>query len=72
MEWAALALGHLARYPNCVDCERMTGRITPATVPHHIVPVRLDPSRRLDPSNLVSLCNCCHQRRHAEMRNAGQ
>jgi len=25
-------------------------------VPHHVVPVHIDPSRELDPENLVTLC----------------
>ncbi len=35
-----------------------------ATMVHHLVPVRVDPSRRLDPGNMVAVCYSCHQRVH--------
>lgn len=40
-------------------CERM-GKLIVANVVDHIVPVRVDPTRRLDPSNLQSLCTSHH------------
>ena len=35
-------------------------KLTDATLVDHIIAIRVDPSRRLDPSNLQSLCNSCH------------
>jgi 5-methylcytosine-specific restriction protein A len=27
---------------------------------HHIVPIQIDPSKRLDSDNIILLCNKCH------------
>lgn len=48
----------------CVMC-RDEQRITPANTVDHIVPIRDDWSRRLDPDNCRSLCPSCHAKRHA-------
>jgi hypothetical protein len=57
--WRSIRKKHLENNPRCEACgarERV--------VPHHIVPVHVDPSRELDPQNLVSLCESrtfnCH------------
>ncbi|WP_172838120.1 HNH endonuclease signature motif containing protein [Terriglobus roseus] len=42
----------------CLDEQR----VTPATEVHHIIPIRTDPTKRLDRSNLMSLCKPCHSR----------
>ncbi|MEM8783082.1 MAG: HNH endonuclease signature motif containing protein [Planctomycetota bacterium] len=52
-------LAVLRRDPLCVLCKR-EGRITPATVADHIVPIAVDPSRRLDLDNGRGLCVTCH------------
>lgn len=49
----------------CQVCKR-AGRITPATTVHHIVPVRADWTRRLDPANLETICKTCHNAEHNE------
>ncbi|PAE58568.1 HNH endonuclease, partial [Bacillus licheniformis] len=36
----------------------------PADMVHHIVEVKQDWSKRLDLSNLESLCNACHNKVH--------
>jgi 5-methylcytosine-specific restriction endonuclease McrA len=33
---------------------------------HHIVPVSIDPSRRFDPYNVITLCAECHHEWHAK------
>jgi hypothetical protein len=58
-KWRSLRNKHLEENPRCEACGCETN-----VVPHHVVPVHLDPSRELDPSNLVSLCESktfnCH------------
>lgn len=49
--WRALRKAHLEENPCCEACGSRK-----RVVPHHIVPFHVDPSRELDPSNLVSLC----------------
>lgn len=46
--------------PLCADCEE-NDRVTPAEHIHHKVKIVVDPSKRLDPSNLVCLCSKCHE-----------
>lgn len=57
--WRALRREHLSRNPGCAACGS-----TRNVVPHHITPFHVDPSRELDPSNLVTLCESptfnCH------------
>lgn len=49
----------------CQVCKR-AGRITPASTVHHITPVRVDYSKRLDPANLETICPACHNAEHRE------
>lgn len=49
----------LAREPLCVCC-LAEGRITAATVADHIVPIAVDPSRRLDLDNGRGVCDHHH------------
>ncbi|HEV7283907.1 MAG TPA: HNH endonuclease signature motif containing protein, partial [Kaistia sp.] len=53
-DWRKLRALHLAGHPHCVRC----GAI--ASVVDHIISVRIAPHRRLDPSNLQSLCISHH------------
>jgi 5-methylcytosine-specific restriction protein A len=55
----------LNRNPLCEICQQ-EGRITPADVVHHIIPVRTG-TRKLDLNFLVSLCHEHHNRIEAEM-----
>ena len=50
-KWRAVRNNHLKNNPSCAVCGGFDN-----VVPHHIIPVHLDPSKELDPSNLVSLC----------------
>lgn len=63
-EWLAVREAVLVRdHGLCQRC-LWEGRITPADTVHHIVELREDWSRRLDPANLVSLCQACHNAVH--------
>lgn len=57
--WRRLREQHLRGKPRCEVCGS-----TNKVVPHHIIPFHVDPSRELDPTNLVSLCESptfnCH------------
>lgn len=50
-KWPRVRKEHLATNPTCAAC----GRGKKLEV-HHIVPVHVDPSRELDPTNLMTLC----------------
>src|SRR5688500_13860395 len=69
--WRRLSRWHRQQFPLCgqgpnEDANRAASRclqlglITLADVSDHIVPVTVDPARRLDPTNLRSLCANCH------------
>ena len=60
--WRRVRNQHLAASPVCVLCER-EGRSVPATVVDHIQPIVVAPHRRLDLTNLRSVC-CDH---HAQL-----
>jgi 5-methylcytosine-specific restriction protein A len=62
--WQRFRLGVLIRHPLCADCHD-AGRLTVAVEVHHVVKVRDDRRRRLDPTNVRSLCKACHSRRTA-------
>lgn len=53
-DWRKLRAAHLKQNPYCVRCGEW------ATDVDHIVPRRIAPERRLDPSNLQSLCKRHH------------
>lgn len=64
-EWKALRAYKLNK--DCI-CEVCHDR--PAVLPHHIVPVREDWSKRLDINNLLSVCERCHATFHPKGRKA--
>lgn len=53
-DWRKLRAAHLERNPWCCRCGRAAQEVD------HIVPRRVAPERRLDPTNLQSLCTPCH------------
>jgi 5-methylcytosine-specific restriction protein A len=57
--WKRFRLRYLAKHPLCVRCEEQ-GRLTPATLIHHVVPLK-DGGAKYDESNLMALCNSCHE-----------
>lgn len=62
--WEKLRRAHLAAEPLCRMCAQM-GRVTPAVLVDHIVPLR-DGGARLDDANLQSLCRACHDKKSAQ------
>lgn len=55
-KWSTVRKNHLKDHPSCAAC----GRSKKVEV-HHIEPYHLNPSRELDPTNLITLCaDPCH------------
>lgn len=54
----------------CVEC-RKYGRITEATIVHHIKPYEEYPELAFKDSNLESLCASCHNNKHPEKGTKG-
>lgn len=50
-QWPAARALHLVGHPFCRSCGGKAGLEV-----HHVVPVHFDPSRELDPENLITLC----------------
>lgn len=71
--WRRLRRMHLLAHPLCLFCWRK-GLTVAATVADHIESVADRPDLRLDPANLQSLCEPCHnslrQREQAAERKA--
>lgn len=65
-DWRRLRAEWLNVNPTCVACGE------PAKHVDHIVSIRDAPMRRLDPSNLRSLCHSCHSRRTAKEQAFGR
>jgi hypothetical protein len=53
--WNALRKRHLAKQPTCQAC----GKKSQLAV-HHIIPLHVDKSKELDPTNLITLCENPH------------
>ncbi|PGA97525.1 HNH endonuclease [Bacillus toyonensis] len=49
----------------CVQC-RSNGIIKIGDVVDHIIPIRVDWSKRLEPTNLQTLCHACHNKKTKE------
>lgn len=62
--WRNLAKLQLQRQPLCEDCLK-NGRVRKASIADHIIPIRQDPTRKLDRNNLQSLCHSCHNKKTA-------
>ncbi len=65
------AAQHLAAEPLCRRCQQ-EGRVAEADEVDHIVPVKLAPHLRLDPSNLQSLCKPHHSRKTQAENDRGE
>jgi 5-methylcytosine-specific restriction endonuclease McrA len=59
-DWDQLSKRYRANNPFCQECLKH-GRYTLTRDVHHVVPIDVDPSRRLDVSNLLAVCRPCHQ-----------
>lgn len=66
-DWKKVRDAYAAAHPFCEDCLE-EGVRRPLDVVDHIVALR-DSGKRLDWSNLRSLCNSHHQRKHARERS---
>lgn len=53
--WSCKRRRHIQKQPCCMCC----GSCHKPEV-HHIIPVSVDASKELDPSNLITLCRTCH------------
>ena len=62
-DWKDLSERYRAQYPLCEDCLG-EGKVTPSSEVHHVIPISEQPSLRLTWTNLVALCNTCHNARH--------
>lgn len=55
-QWPKIRKKYLEKNPNCAICG---SKVKPEV--HHIIPVHVDPSKELDESNLITLCDkYCH------------
>ncbi|WP_412773982.1 HNH endonuclease signature motif containing protein [Nitrobacter sp.] len=59
--WGKLRASWLAKHPVCVDCGGA------ASLVDHIQSIRRAPHRRLDVTNLQSMCATCHGRKTARV-----
>lgn len=59
-EWQKLQKWYRKEHPFCEECERR-GYLEPMVYVDHMVPIADAPERRLDKTNLQSLCASCHQ-----------
>jgi 5-methylcytosine-specific restriction protein A len=66
-EWRKLRAKVLQQQPLCVHCKEQK-RLTPAQMVDHIKPIRLG-GLPLDESNLMPLCNHCHQIKRGKERH---
>jgi len=61
---------HLVREPYCVQC-LAGGRAVAGSAVHHVETVEAAPGRKLDPTNLRTLCRECHSALHKRAAPAG-
>lgn len=54
---------YLVAHPYCFDCWTIYGRPVPATTVHHVISQEERPDLAIEPSNVVSLCQACHDAR---------
>ena len=57
--WQRLSGAYRKDHPFCEECDHW-GRVEPMVYVDHMVPIRIDPEKRLDPENIWSLCARCH------------
>src|SRR6185437_10146984 len=62
--WRTLRRWQLSQHPACEIC-KAEGRMTLASLVHHVQTVEDRPDLALSRANLMSLCDSCHSRLHA-------
>lgn len=62
--WNRLRRAKLNADPLCEECNHL-GRVVRATMVHHIQTIEAAPELRLEWSNLMSLCEACHNLKHS-------
>jgi 5-methylcytosine-specific restriction protein A len=68
--WEKLRNRHIQAEPLCRLCTA-AGKTVPAEIVDHITPIVIDASRRLDRTNLRSLCRSHHAQVTANFRDRG-
>lgn len=63
--WNRLRKAHIQANPLCFNCTAI------AVIVDHIVPITIAPERRLDRTNLRSVCRSCHARITARFEREG-
>lgn len=66
-QWKILSKKHKQQNPLCIHCLELS-IVNPAQVSDHIIEIRDDWDKRLDPTNLQSLCHSCHNTKTAKER----
>lgn|SRR3990167_10944943 len=57
--WREVQAEHIKKFPNCAVTGKKGTFLNPLNV-HHIIPVHIDPSKELDPDNLITLSRWWH------------
>jgi 5-methylcytosine-specific restriction protein A len=70
-DWKRLRNAFIRSNPLCVECEK-DNKIIEATDVDHITPIAIAPHRRLDSTNLQSLCHSCHSKKTSQETNFGK
>ena len=59
-DWQKLSRSFRKENPLCWRCLEL-GKTKPSEHVHHIVPITVDRTRRMDRTNLAALCSKCHE-----------
>lgn len=59
-DWRQLSERKRAEDPLCENCLEKYSKATPAVHVHHMKPIATHPELRLEWSNLMSVCEPCH------------
>jgi 5-methylcytosine-specific restriction endonuclease McrA len=62
--WHRARKRQLAAKPYCERCFERDGCVVSAQAVHHETPIKVDPTRAFDATNLRSLCVNCHNAEH--------
>ncbi|QDU33764.1 HNH endonuclease [Poriferisphaera corsica] len=69
-EWREVRVKALRRDNHlCKQCEK-AGKLTPATIVHHVLEARERPDLRTHLPNLESVCAACHNRLHGREKRS--